>query len=111
MEILICDDDSATRECLTELFRLHGHQTAACGTVEAAEAMLPYVQAVVCDGLGGDCFDLVASAEALGVPIVIYTASDEIAAAARAVRVPAVLKPAGAEELLAALPTAMAEVP
>ena len=103
MEILIVDDHPATRECLTELFRRHAHQTAACGSAEAAQTMLPYVEAVVCDGLDGACFDVVASAEALGVPIVIHTASDEIAAAARLAGVPAVLKPAGVDELLGAL--------
>ena len=103
MEILIVDDDTATRECLTELFRRQGHQTAACGSVEAAQAMLPYVDAAVCDGLDGACFDVVASAAALGVPIAIHTASDKIAEAARVAGVPAVLKPAGMEELLGAL--------
>ena len=103
MEILIVDDHPATRECLTELFRLHGHQTAACGSVEAAQVMLPYVEAVVCDGLDGACFDVVASAEALGKPIVIHTASDEIADAARTAGVPVLLKPASVPELVAAL--------
>ena len=89
-EILIVDDHPATRECLTELFRLHGHQTAACGSVEAAQVMLPYVEAVVCDGLDGACFDVVASAEALGKPIVIHTVSQKEAAFWRKTQRPAI---------------------
>lgn len=103
MIILVCDDERATRECLTEALRLQGHQTAACSSVEAADPMIPYVDAVICDGFSGGCFDLVVTCELRNIPLVVYTGDAEIADAADAVGVRHALKPAGVEELLAAL--------
>jgi CheY-like chemotaxis protein len=102
-QVLIVDDDAGTRECLTELFRLHGHETAACGSAEAALAMLGWVDAVVCDGLEGACFRVIAEAERLGNPAVIYTASDAVHETAATLGVPCVMKPVGVAELLEAL--------
>jgi CheY-like chemotaxis protein len=103
MEILIVDDDTATRECLTELFRRQGHQTAACGSVEAAQAMLPYVDAVICDGLNGRWLNVVIAAETLGRPAVLYTGDSDLADDARDAGVSVVLKPGSVEELIEAL--------
>lgn len=101
--ILIVDDDASMRECLTEMFRLHGHETAACGSAEAALAMLGWVDAVVCDGLEGACFRVIAEAERLGNPAVIYTASDAVQETAATLGVPCVMKPGGVAELFEAL--------
>jgi len=103
IKILVVDDDAATRECLTEALRLSGHETAACGTAEAAILMLPYVDAVICDGLEGACFRVVATAERLGKAAVIYTASDAVQEAAATLRVGCVMKPGGLTDLLEAL--------
>lgn len=102
-QVLIVDDDPATRECLTELFRLRGHETAACASAEAAIAMLGWVDAVICDGLGGACFRVVAQAEEHGKAAVIYTASDAVQETAAKLHVPCVLKPGGVAALLEAL--------
>ncbi len=103
MHILVVDDDPATRELLSESLRLQGHMPACCGSVEAADPMVAYVDAIICDGLRGDCFDLVVTAELAGVPIVIFTGDDDLAEKAELVGMPCVKKPAGIEALLAAL--------
>jgi CheY-like chemotaxis protein len=102
-QLLIVDDDAATRECLTELFRLRGHETAACASAEAAIAMLGWADAVICDGLGGACFRVMAQAEERGKAAVIYTASDAVRETAATLGVPCVMKPGGVAELLEAL--------
>jgi CheY-like chemotaxis protein len=103
MQVLIVDDCQSIREVLCESLRLSGHQTAACESAEAALHLLPYVDAVICDGLDFDGFRVVARASRLGKPVVLFTASHEIADAAAVGRIPCVLKPAGVEALLEAL--------
>jgi DNA-binding NtrC family response regulator len=103
MHILVVDDCQSIREGVCESVRRHGHLTAACEGAEVATQLLPYVDAVICDGLDFDCFAVVAHATRLGKPIVLYTASEEIAHAAEVAKVPCILKPAGVNDLMAAL--------
>jgi DNA-binding response OmpR family regulator len=103
MQILVVDDEPAIREVLREALRLEGHTTAACESAEMAVCLLPYVDAVICDGLGGACWDVVDAAVGAGKPFCLYTGDDEIMHEAALVCVPFVSKPARVGELLAAL--------
>lgn len=103
MQILVVDDDPAILDGLRESLRLSGHMTAACGGAAMAVAMLPYVDAVICDGLGGACWPVVDAAVESGKEICLYTGDEEIQREATLVGVPCVAKPRGVRELLAAL--------
>lgn len=103
MHILVVDDASAIRDGVCEALRRQGHQTAACDGAAVAATMVPYVDAVICDGLDFAGFAVVARASRLDKPVVLYTGSDAIATAAVAGRIPCVRKPASVDALLAAL--------
>lgn len=103
MIILVVDDHEATRSCLAEALRARGHEIASCESAEAAVSLLPYVDAVICDGLEYAGFAVVAQANRLGKPVVLYTGNDAIAHAAAVGRIPCVLKPGSVPALLAAL--------
>jgi len=61
------------------------------------------VDAVICDGLEGACFRVVAAAEQLGRAAVIHTGSDAVQETAALLHVPCVMKPGGVAALLEAL--------
>ena len=103
MQILVVDDEPAIREGLREALRLEGHTTAACESAEMAVCLLPYVDAVICDGLGGACWDVVDAAVGDEKAICLYTGDAEIQHEAAMVCVPCVAKPRGVGELLEAL--------
>lgn len=110
MQILVVDDCQSIRRVLCREFRQYGHLTAECESAEVARTLLPYVDAVVCDGLDFQCFAVVELAGALGKPIVLYTGYDEIAHAAAVASVPCVRKPGSVVDLMAALEGALVEV-
>ena len=65
--------------------------------------MIPYVDAVICDGLWGECWAVERECAAEGKAFVLFTANEELWADAQAREIPAVMKPAGVTELLGAL--------
>jgi len=103
MQILVVDDEPSIREGLRDALRLAGHTTAACESSEMAICLLPYVDAVICDGLGGACWDVVDAAVGAEKAICLFTGDEEIQHEAAMVCVPCVAKPAGVGELLVAL--------
>lgn len=109
MQILVVDDEPEIREGLREALRLAGHTTAACESAEMAAALLPYVDAVICDGLYGACWSVVDAAVSAEKPICLYTGDDEIQHKAALTGVPCVAKPCGVGELMAALDGALVE--
>lgn len=109
MQILVVDDEPAVREVLREALRLSGHMTASCDSAEMAVAMLPWVDAVICDGLGGACWSVVDAAVDADKPICLYTGDDELQHEATLIGVPCVAKPRGVGDLLAALEGSLVE--
>ena len=103
MQVLVVDDEPAIREVLRESLRMHGHQVATCESADVAVQLLPYVDAVICDGLDFAGFKVVVWANRFEKPVVLYTGSDEIATAAAAGSIPCVRKPGSIGDLLAAL--------
>jgi CheY-like chemotaxis protein len=110
MQILVVDDEPEIREAMREALRMAGHTTASCESADMAVALLPYVDAVICDGLGGSCWSVVDAAVAAGKAICLYTGDDEIQHEASLVCTPCVAKPRDIGELLSALDVAMMEV-
>jgi DNA-binding NarL/FixJ family response regulator len=109
MQILVVDDEPVIREVLREALRLAGHRTAACESAEMAVCLLPYVDAVICDGLNGTCWSVVDAAVVAGKALCLYTGDDEIQHEAALVGIPCVAKPRGVGELLDALGGALVE--
>jgi len=103
MQILVVDDEPEIREAMREALRMAGHTTASCESAEMAVCLLPYVDAVICDGLGGACWSVVDAAVGAGKGICLYTGDDEIKHEAWLACVPYVAKPGGVGELLATL--------
>ena len=98
--VLVVDDDPGVRRTVAALLRSLGCLTGEAESAAEAVPMLSWYDGVVTDGLGGAYIDVVMSAELVGLPVVVYTASDGIAADARRSDIAVVTKPARVERLL-----------
>lgn len=95
MRVLLVDDDPSIREVLAEGFRLHNLDVAVAGDAEAGCCMVPYVDAVVCDGLDGGWRRVCTVALNFGKRAVVYSGDWDALDGAKRLGIPVVNKPGG----------------
>ena len=103
MRILVVDDSPLCLEVLTAALEQVGHAVVAASNAPDALPLLPYVDACICDGLNGACWDVLDRCKLLHVPCVLYSGDSDKCDQAEAMGVPGVLKPAPIKMVLAKL--------
>lgn len=115
MKVLIVDDNDATRLYLRVLLEHEGHQVLEVGTAAAAREAFVHLKpdAALIDGnlpghiVGGAIGPygplLVREATAWGIRAILYSGDEDLLAQARTLGLPALLKGAAMEEILAAV--------
>jgi DNA-binding NtrC family response regulator len=91
MRVLICDDEPMLCECLCASLQMRGHSSVSAASVSEARPMLPYVDGVICDGLGGRWMDLLHDVKK-SQPFVLYTGDSEMVDDAKSIGIQAFLK-------------------
>jgi DNA-binding response OmpR family regulator len=102
MRVLIVDDSPVILKALTAWLHHAGHETAEASNVAEAVPLIPYVDAVICDGLGG-AWKTVRHEVGKDAPFVLFAGDTELWSDALALDIPAVLKGDTWAELLAAI--------
>lgn len=115
MRVLLVDDSPELRECLRAALDMEGHQVLEVGTAAAAREAFIHLKpdAALIDGnLPGHIVGqnvgpygplLVREATGLGIRAILYSGDEDLLAQARALGLPALLKGAAMEEILAAV--------
>ena len=120
--ILLIEDDSDVAEAIAEGLRLAGCEVTVCGTYVAAIDSLKHlpIEAVASDGqfpggIGGESaigpygVSLLNHAKSLGKAVVLVSGSDGLVRDAKALGIPALMKPASVNQILEALDRQTAE--